>query len=1311
MKKILSILFCLSLVCGTLSCTDTNINALNTVQNQTKNIEENQEIEKQFKYDELIDYVYIENPTIQKTETENVCIKIKDGYSISNASLNYEIEGQKYNVDEIKNLENVYLFSIVAKKLGEFTLISLNFEYENKNYSIDLTKKEEMSFDVVSELNQDDLITQNFVEDDSNISLVDNYNERSINGKLVICLDPGHDNTHVGAHNESTGIYEEAYTLAIAKACREELQTYDNVEVIMSRGDDGNCPYPGTKSGVCNEHRVKTAKEQGADYYIALHLNSGSTSSYGSEVYISNYSGYHNDASELASSILNELSSLGLSSRGVKIRNTEESKDIYYSDGTIKDYYGVIRNGVVYGVNSMIVEHGFIDNSHDANIIKNQYNDIGKADATAIAKRFGLVKKGVLSFSSNLVETKKTTVNINKDYIKSGYDKSYQLIGCNVSENKDQWKTLSDEFTSTSFDWTPEASGTYIFGIRSFDSNHNYSDEIVWKNETVDAVKVSIDSITLQKKEDKDLEYMIVPSISKNVDNLSYEFLAYDLRHKQWISLQNGEKDTAQWIPKTSGQYLVGVRTTDLKGNQEINTIGWTIEEGKAQINSFSTDVQSPQKVNSKILLSADINTLSDENVEYEFMVHDGNSWSSISKNKELKNIEWNPQKAGTYLLCFQIRTITNTYNSFISYNITKPSIALDGFTWNYLENEIQIGVAYSTNDKATFTWKSYDLDNKKWKTIAENTSSNWISWKPSKGNYWIYVEAKTSDGTTTNKTMNFAVGKDYSTQRISLDGFTWNYLENEIQIGVAYSTNDKATFTWKSYDLDNKKWKTIAENTSSNWISWKPSKGNYWIYVEAKTSDGTTTNKTMNFAVGKDYSTQRISLDGFTWNYLENEIQIGVAYSTNDKATFTWKSYDLDNKKWKTIAENTSSNWISWKPSKGNYWIYVEAKTSDGTTTNKTMNFAVGKDYNVLVTKINGINVSNLKDGKVQLNADITSNDPNLEYIFKAYCTNGEKKWYSIGKNNNGFIEWTPKEEGDHLIVLDVYDSDGKKYTYSMGCSVQGSVDFIDLVSNKNGSQSIETNIQLTGKSKINGIGTYEHKILIYDGKEWKKLGESLDDFSIDWKPTIAGNYLLCYQITSPKGKDYNAFINYNITPLHEIMGNSSTTVSKMVNLYKSHNSSYDEYAESMYNGCLSQGGAPNIETFCQVFLEEANAEGVRAEVAFAQAMLETGFLKYGGDVKPNQYNFAGLGATGGVPGNDFIDVRTGIRAQIQHLKCYASTESLNNERVDKRWSDALRGKAEYVEYLSIPSNPYGTGWAASSIYGQEIIKLLNQL
>ena len=57
----------------------------------------------------------------------------------------------------------------------------------------------------------------------------------------------------------------------------------------------------------------------------------------------------------------------------------------------------------------------------------------------------------------------------------------------------------------------------------------------------------------------------------------------------------------------------------------------------------------------------------------------------------------------------------------------------------------------------------------------------------------------------------------------------------------------------------------------------------------------------------------------------------------------------------------------------------------------------------------------------------------------------------------------------------------------------------------------------------------------------------------------------------------------------------------------------------------------APTIEKFCQIYKEESEVEGVKAEVAFAQAMMETGFLKFGGDVKKDQYNFAGIGAIGG--------------------------------------------------------------------------------
>lgn len=117
--------------------------------------------------------------------------------------------------------------------------------------------------------------------------------------------------------------------------------------------------------------------------------------------------------------------------------------------------------------------------------------------------------------------------------------------------------------------------------------------------------------------------------------------------------------------------------------------------------------------------------------------------------------------------------------------------------------------------------------------------------------------------------------------------------------------------------------------------------------------------------------------------------------------------------------------------------------------------------------------------------------------------------------------------------------------------------------------------------------------------------------------------------------------------------METTLTTVDKMVAILKHNNASYDRFPiyGTIYDGVFTTGGASTIRSFCQIYFNEATAEGVRTEVAFAQAMLETNWLRFGGDVLPNQYNFARLGAIGnGVHGNVFTDVVTGIRAQIQH-------------------------------------------------------------
>jgi hypothetical protein len=107
----------------------------------------------------------------------------------------------------------------------------------------------------------------------------------------------------------------------------------------------------------------------------------------------------------------------------------------------------------------------------------------------------------------------------------------------------------------------------------------------------------------------------------------------------------------------------------------------------------------------------------------------------------------------------------------------------------------------------------------------------------------------------------------------------------------------------------------------------------------------------------------------------------------------------------------------------------------------------------------------------------------------------------------------------------------------------------------------------------------------------------------------------------------------------------------------------------------------------------------------------LETGFLAFGGLVTPDQYNFAGLGATGflnsdGIPdkGLFFPDPRTGVRAQIQHLKAYGSTEPLTGELVNPRFRFVRRGSSPTIEGLA------GT-WAADRQYAFKINAILERL
>ena len=940
-------------------------------QKQIANISEN----------DLINYVYLEE-TETTNSYENVVLSLKDEYkNASNAILTYTDSSNKsYQVNSSNQNDSELLFKIENLTEGTYQLSSMTFEMDGNVYQSTFTSDYNASFSVVNgvstqSLDNCDEEVEEYANDssmkvveatslDEALDAVKSVKARSHNGNYVVYLDAGHDNTHTGARGVN-GIKEETYTLAIAQACRDELQQYRNVEVHMCRDDSGSCPYPGTSSVQCNTNRVRDAASKGADLYIALHLNSANGSAHGAEVYVSNNSAYYSQGANLANKIVAQLKALGLSAHGSAVKVNAGANGV--------DKYTVIKHGVEHGINSMIVEHAFVDNYSDANYITNRYHDIGVADATAIANYLGLSKG---------------------------------------------------------------------------------------------------------------------------------------------------------------------------------------------------------------------------------------------------------------------------------------PHVTLKGFTWQVHDDRILIGTAYEANTNVRFTFKSYNLSTHQWVTLGENKTSNWQTWLPEKGNYWIYVEATTPDGYTTNQVMCFAVGKNYAPY-VSLNGFTWQVFLDRINIGTAYSTNTTGVrFTFKSYNLDTKKWTALSNEKASNWQTWYPEKGNYWIYVEATLPNGYKTNQVMCFAVGKNYSTRAMSarnaspagttlsaddgiaaqaaesyyarLKGFTWQMQDDKILLGSAYDTNDPdLRFTFKSYNLDTKKWEVLDSNKKSNWQTWKPYKGNYWIYCQAKTSTGYTTDQVMCFAVGKDYGPYV-HLNGYTWQ-MKSDSILVGSAYNTNDSDVKFTYKSYNLT-TKQWQSLSDNSSSnWVTWKP-ERGNYWIYCQAKTSNG--YT---------------------------------------------------------------------------SDQTMCFAVS----EDYSG-------NLYRIMGSSSITVDQMVKFYENGkgNATYDTFGESQYNGCLTQGGAPDIRTYCQIFKEEAENEGVKVEVAFTQAMLETGYLKFGGDVKPNQYNFAGIGATGnGNPGNSFGDVRTGIRAQIQHLKCYASTDSLNLAKVDPRWNNNLRGKAKYVEYLSIPNNPYGTGWAASATYGKDLLKLITNL
>lgn len=131
-------------------------------------------------------------------------------------------------------------------------------------------------------------------------------------------------------------------------------------------------------------------------------------------------------------------------------------------------------------------------------------------------------------------------------------------------------------------------------------------------------------------------------------------------------------------------------------------------------------------------------------------------------------------------------------------------------------------------------------------------------------------------------------------------------------------------------------------------------------------------------------------------------------------------------------------------------------------------------------------------------------------------------------------------------------------------------------------------------------------------------------------------------------------------------------------------------------------------IVEFAGYYIQEAAMENINSDVAFAQMCLETGFLRFGGLVQPDFHNYCGLGAMDTEhPGEKFETEQLGVRAHIQHLQAYATTQEvqLNNQLIDPRYN--------WVHKTKFVTDIFGlTGtWATDPNYGNKIDEILSRM
>lgn len=1256
----------------------------------------------------LIQYLMIEQGNVTLGNTQQIVIGLGCEKELEEVVLYYtnQSTGEQFEQLYSKVIDGAVLFEIPfanEEEIGTYQLDAVSFEVEEKIYT---EYFEETGIEAVFGVEQniesepDAIVVENEseeLESDAAIVRIDEegntvsevsleeaienvYMEKPAmfglkrDNTLVVVLDPGHDNTHAGA--QYYGLKEEKLNLKIALYCKEKLEEYQGVKVYLTRAEDGKCPHPGTSVTECNKKRVEYASSVGADIFVSLHNNSSlSTTPKGAMVYYPN-SNYNAEAGKegkgLAKKIQEQLVTLGLYDRGITIRNSEDNTE--YPDGSLADYYGVIRNSKEAGISAIIVEHAFMSNINDSSQFLSsdaKLKELGSADAKAIASYYGLSKETITVISEKVEVTDLN--NIEGTAVMSVKNvaplEKIQEISFAVWSTADQndlfWYTIENTGNKDYTAMLRLENHKYNYGKYYVDV---YARDITGKKHYIGGTtctfalpeaKMTVEADSVQKNYSVKIENVPATGVK-------------EVRVAVW-SQKDGQNDLLWYTAtkKSQGVYFVNVPVSNHKTAGLYYADAYVV--GSNQEKKFFAGTRF--QVDDISQASVQIEQLNCAKGTFQAVIKDVKAVSGIQKievpvwsQSDQSDLKWyvaEKQNNGSYVAYIDIANHNYRYTKYFvdvyatAQNGIKKYVGGKLVNVNFPITDVKVT---ANSNETIYTFKSEVIN-----AVLKPSQVKVAVWSQKGGQddlRWYYA-TKNAEGLYT----------------VPIP------IKNHKTDGMYYADMYVVTQNQMQYAAGGTRFHVTKPSVEQ-------------IEIKNK-NDGAGTFEVVFSGISSKSGVENIKV---------------AMWSQSDQSDLHW--YLTERKADGSYI--TKVNIANHKYNYGKY--YVDAYMTAG---NGIYQYVGGKTPIVYMPKARVSATGNASQTRYTLNvADVgvQGGAKNVKIaVWSAKNGQDDLKWYSAKNLGNG--QWSAEaaisnHKTDGLYYADAYATDGNgKSVFLDGTrfTVDGpKVSSVQLTKFNEADGTFS--IRVKGIESLSGIS--EVQVAVWSAANQSDLvwyratklfnGEYQIGADVRNHQNNLGTYYADVYVTDANGiKAYGGgitckFLNVS-NLLYPIMGSTSVSVEQLMAYYNTRTS---------YPAFYSKSDAPTLRDFCRIYVEECDAEGIKAEVAFCQAMKETNFLRYGGIVSIEQYNFAGIGSLGGgVNGHSFSTVREGIRAQIQHLKAYASNEPLNNPCVDPRFKYVERGTAMYTEWLGINENPYGKGWALTKDYGHQIVQMIKVL